>query len=243
MRGTILFLALFALPASAGILVSDARVSWAPFSPPDLNLFVGAVNRTLDYIAGLGVTVDVPRLGELKQLWGISISEGLGFGPFLALDLAALKTETGTQGVLVEGDTERAVDISLALQVVQFGLLGAFPALDPYLWIGGEVGFGLTTVAYHGRFDYSGDWNLSFVPPAEDLRCRAMGLFGGAFLRLSLPVVPGLSTFLEGGWRWGPLGIPACGEKSLDLNGDGRGDYLDLSGMWLALGVHLGLAF
>lgn len=208
-------------------------------SPGDLNGFVALVNQTIDFVQGLAnVTGEVPPLSELRLGVGLSLGETLG-GLGVRADLASW--EAATEGTWSSAGSEYPVSLRLTAEYIAISAQAVFAVVPGVLAVGLSGGWGIANLDYASTFSVPDDWSIPFQPSAGAAVYRASGPVGQAFIRATFPIFPGLVVGIEAGLRLASLGVPTAGGTPMDLDADGRGETLDLSGMWL--GACVGLSF
>ena len=214
---------------------SGAQAVLSYFS--DLNGFISLVNQTIDFVQGQpNVTGEVPTLAELRLGTGLALGEvldGVGFK-------AAMATwEAGTSGEWSADGSQYPASLSLKVELLALSLQAAFPVVPQAFTVGLSGGWGWANFDYASTFSLPPDWGVTFQPPSGNSVWRAAGPVGEVYARVALPLLPGFSIGVEAGLRLAALGVPTSGGTPLDLDADGRGERLDLSGMWLGVCVLL----
>lgn len=247
MRGTVLVLmAALVFPASATGLVTDAAIRWMSLDPGDLNLFVGAVNGALEYFASeLGASGAVPPLEGFRRAMGAAVGEGVDLWLLrVGVEFTLSRAETSTAGVFSLDGQDYDVALSVSLRNTRLGARLVFPLFGGLLAVGASGGLSYTSLEYLGAFQLPDDrWTFAFIPPSGVIRCGVGAFYGAAFVRASLPLILGFRLYLETGWHWQPTLPFRCDGESVDLNGDGKADVLQLFGLWLAGGMEISFGF
>ncbi len=214
---------------------SGAQAVLSYFS--DLNGFVALVNQTIDFVQGQpDVSGEVPALGELRLGTGLALGETLGGVGFKA---AMATWETGTSGEWSADGSQYPASLSLRVEFLALSLQAAFPVVPQAFTVGLSGGWGWANFEYASTFSLPSDWSIPFQPPSGNAVWRAAGPVGEVYARVALPLFPGFFIGVEAGLRLATLGVPSSGGTPLDLDSDGRGERLDLSGMWLGICVLL----
>lgn len=218
---------------------SGAHVALAGFS--DLNDFLTLVNQTIDLVEGQpDVVGEVPPLPDLRTGVGFTLGELVGDGFGLGLQAALASWETATSGSWTFKGSEFPVSLRLKVEYLALALQAGFQVVPGAFMVGLAGGWGWANVEYKGEFNLPpDDWSIPFQPPGGTATWRARGPVGGVYARVLLPLGAGFSLGLEAGLRLAPLGVPQAGGVPLDLDADGEGETLDLSGMRFGLCVQL----
>ena len=217
---------------------SGAHAALAAFT--DLNSFLTLVNQTIDFVEGQpNVDGEVPPLPALRTGVGFSLSELVGDGVGLGLRATLASWETATQGSWTSEGSEYPASLRLKVEYLALAAQAAFQVVPEAFTVGLAGGWGWANLMYESTFTLPPDWAIPFQPPPGSSTWRARGPVGEAYARILLPLGAGLSLGLEVGLRLAPLGVPQTGGVPLDLDADGEGETLDLSGMWLGLCVQL----
>ena len=217
---------------------SGAQLAFASFS--DLSSFITLVNQTIAFVQGQP-TVDgyVDALPDMRSGVGVALGESFGDGL-----QAGLRAELATWGTGTEGTWTRdgsPFDVSLSLKVGLLALEGqiAFEVVPGLFSLGLSGGWGWGKLDYACSFDLPTDWAIPFQPPPGAGVYNTSGPMGAAYARVSLPLFSQFSLGFELGVRLAGLGMLTAEGTPLDLDGDGQGESLDLSGFWLGLSVKL----
>ena len=115
----------------------------------------------------------------------------------------------------------------------------AFEVVPGLFSLGLSGGWGWGKLDYACSFDLPTDWAIPFQPPPGVGVYHTSGPMGAAYARVSLPLFSQFSLGFELGVRLAGLGMLTAEGTPLDLDGDGQGESLDLSGFWLGLSVKL----
>ncbi|MGY4706549.1 hypothetical protein ACVNPS_02175 [Candidatus Bipolaricaulota sp. J31] len=247
MRGTVLVLAAaLVFPGSAMGIVTDAAIRWMSLDPGDLNLFVGTVNGALEYFSSeLGASGVVPPLEGFHRALGAAVGEGVDLWLLrVGIEFTLAKAEVSTAGVFSLDGEDYDISFSVSLQNTRLGVRVVFPLLGGLLAVGASGGLSYTALDYLGAFQIPADrWAFAYVPPSGAISCDVGSFYGAAFVRASLPLILGFHLYLETGWHWQPTLPFLCDGGSVDLNGDGKDDVLQLFGLWLAGGIEISFGF
>lgn len=217
---------------------SGAHAALAGFS--DLNDFLTLVNRTIAFVEGQpNVEGEVPPLEELRTGVGFSLGELVGDGFGLGLRAALASWETATSGSWTSEGSELPVSLRLEVEYLSLALQAGFQVVPGAFTVGLAGGWGWANLGYACEFNLPPDFSIPFQPPGGTATWRAHGPVGEASARVLLPLGAGFYLGLEAGLRLAPLGVPQIGGVPLDLDADGEGETLDLSGMWFGLCVQL----
>ncbi len=217
---------------------SGAHAALAGFA--DLNDFLTLVNNTIAFVEGQpNVDGEVPPLPELRTGVGFTLGELVGDGFGLGLRAALASWETATSGSWTSEGSGYPVSLWLKVEYLALAAQAAFQVIPGAFTVGLAGGWGWANFEYASTFSLPSDWSIPFQPPSGSAVYRAAGPVGEVYARVALPLLPGFSVGLEAGLRLAALGVPSSGDTPLDLDSDGRGERLDLSGMWLGICVLL----
>ncbi len=218
---------------------SGAHAALAGFA--DLNDFLTLVNNTIAFVEGQpNVDGEVPPLPELRTGVGFTLGELVGNGFGLGLRAALASWETATSGSWTSEGSEYPVSLWLKVEYLALAAQAAFQVIPGAFTVGLVGGWGWANLEYKGQFSFpDGDWELPVQLASMDATWRARGPVGEVYARVLVPLEAGFSLGLEAGLRLAPLGVPQTGGVPLDLDADGEGETLDLSGMWFGLCVQL----
>lgn len=228
--------------SGAGALHVESGAYWLRAPLPALNTFVLLTNQTLAFVnERVPEGEDVPLLPPLETGLGLRLSEAWGDPWRLGIQVVLGHVETRTRGLWRRGATEHQVEFALSAGLAAGEGELALALVPELVQVGLSVGWGVARIHYQGLFPTTlpTDWGLTFVPRSETRTYIAQGPLGTLFARIFLPVGTGLGLGLEAGFRFAHLGVPLAGNVVLDLNGDGLGDPLDFTGLWLGFVVRI----
>ena len=225
--------------ASGASLNVDSGAQLAFASLSDLSEFISLVNSTIQFVEQPPVEGEVPRLPDMRSGVGVALGESFGDGLQAGLRAELATWGTGTEGTWTRDGSQ--FDVSLSLKVGLLALEGqiAFEVVPGLFSLGLSGGWGWGKLDYACSFDLPTDWAIPFQPPPGPGVYHTSGPVGAAYARVSLPLFSQFSLGFELGVRLAGLGMLAADGTPLDLDGDGEGESLDLSGFWLGLSVKL----
>ncbi len=207
-----------------------------------INSFITLVNRTIEFANGQpNVSGSVSAVPELHAGTGADIEEMMGL---LGMRLSLGSWGLASEGTWTAGGSEYRVALSLAVKYLAVGGTVEFSPIPGYLAVGLFGGWGLASLDYSCTFSLPSDWEIPFQPATGEKSWRAAGPVGEAYLRVTFPVLgPGLHVGLVTGLRLAAFGTPVSDGTPLDLDADGKGDDLSLSGMWVGAALVISLEF
>ena len=217
---------------------SGAQLSFATLS--DLSSFITLVNQTIAFVQEQP-TVDgyVNAIPDMRSGVGVALGESFGDGLQGGLRAELATWETGTEGTWTRDDSQFPVSLSLKVGFLALEGQIAFEVVPGLFSLGLAGGWGWGKLDYACSFDLPTEWAIPFQPPPGPGVYHTSGPVGAAYARVSLPLFSQFSLGFELGVRLAGLGMLAADGTPLDLDGDGEGESLDLSGFWLGLSVKL----
>jgi len=217
---------------------SGAQLAFATLS--DLSSFIRLVNQTIAFVQDEPtVDGDVLAIPDLRSGVGVALGDSFGDGLQAGLRAELVTWGTGTEGTWTEGGTEFPVSLSLKVGLLALQAQIALEVVPGIFSLGLAGGWGWGKLDYACSFELPTDWAIPFQPPPGAEVYHTSGPMGAACAHVSLPFLPQFSLGFELGVRLAGLGMLAADGAPLDLDGDGQGESLDLSGFWLGLSVKL----
>lgn len=243
MKTGLLIAVLLGVGAEAFQVSLDSAAHWFTVSMTDLNRFIFLTNATIEFVNERpDVDGEVPLLPQIQGGVGLAIGESFGDGIYFGGRIALVRVETATSGTWRKDNTDYQVSLALRWGFIAGELVLSFSLAQGLVEIFLAGGFAQASLHYQGHFSLPpGDWAIPFQPPTGDAIYRAAGPVGEAGAHVLFPLQHGLALGMEVGVRFAPLGVAKHGEVSLDLDGDGTGDRLDFTGLWL--GFVVGISF
>lgn len=238
-RVVALLLLLGGMASGASLNVdSGAQLAFASLS--DLGEFIKLVNQTIDFVQDQPtVHGKVDALPDMRSGVGVALGESMGNGLQAGLRAELATWETGTEGAWTEGDLQFPVSLSLKVGLLALEGQITFEVVPGLFSLGLAGGWGWGKLDYSCSFVLPTDWTIPFQPPPGVGVYHTSGPMGAAYARVSLPLFSQFSLGFELGVRLAALGMLTTDGGPLDLDGDGEGESLDLSGFWLGLSVKL----
>jgi len=219
---------------------SGAQLTLGSFS--QLNQFLALTNQLIQHVnQDPMVEGEVPPLEPLRLGVGFSVGELVGRGVALGGQATVLAWETDTQGAWNWQGDPYPVALGLRVELFTLEVQLAVEIVPGLLALGLAGGWGWASLSYQSSFSLPTDWEIPFLPPPGEAVYRASGGVGAVRARLSFPLGSGVALGLEVGARLAWFGRPTAGGTPLDLDGDGQGEGLDLTSLWLGASVNLAL--
>lgn len=225
----------------AATLAVGSSAQWVVFELPSLNTFVRLTNQTLAFVNERVASDPIAHLPEIRHGAGLRLTESLGTTLWVGLQVAVASAGVQTQGTWTQGEGDHPVDIALDAGLVAFMGEVALVLVPDLLMVSVSAGWGAFRVGYRCVFPQTlpTDWSLPFLPKAEDESYTGSGPLGAVAVQLSFPLGRGASVGAEAGFRFAPPRALRSRTAVLDLNADGLGDPVSLSGLWLGLTVRM----
>lgn len=231
------------LPASALTLTVGSTGQWHMAVQADINTFVILANATIGYVnARADVEGSISLMTPLRGGPGLSLRQSIGGVFSLGGQLLMLRDGTHTSGTWSQGAQSYEVELD-----IDVGLLGglievSLAAFDGVVELSAAGGWAAAWVRYTGAFALPGGWELPFQPRTGEAVYRASSFLGQVAVRVSLPIRPGFNVGTEAGLRYAAFGVPQAEGVAMDLDRDGAGDRLDMSGLWIGLTISVAFA-
>jgi len=224
-------------------LTVDSGAQLSLVSLTDLNEFISLVNQVIAAVEDRpDVEGEVSPLAPLRNGVGLVLGEALGDGIAFGARVALGSWESATTGVWTYEGVECPVSLSLRAELLAVEGQLRFEVVPGLLSLGMAAGWGMVNLDYSCSFETPPDWGLAWQPQLMETTFRATGPVGEVSARVLLPVGFGLSFGVEAGFRLADLGVPRAGDTPLDLDGNGEGEKLELTGLWLGICVKLAFA-
>jgi len=249
------------------ILLLGAAIAWAgPLelyvgAGPSLatlgainNGVIGAFNVILTDLNNTpGVTGDVSPLGTLGTSIAYQAGERFWLSNWFALgggvDFTRMAASTSGSYNSSGGSETSNIDVSFGCSSIGFVVGGRFMFLDAGIQLSADVGFGYYLIGFDSdiTFEVPSGYPPLSISPAQgkgSYHGSSYGIQGG--LTLGFPITQGFGLEICVGYRsLVPAAMTDAQGQTLDLDGDGTPEPIDLSGInvRIDLSLKMGLPF